>query len=93
MIPVTALDPRNAFRTCRCRPLKYALRVLSELAVIPAGLALLQWAVPLWHAGGRHLPPVASWDRPRQWAAVSVLAVLSAWGIARLRLVTGREAS
>lgn len=87
MIVIRFLDPRWVFRVRRCGPLEYGLRVLGELAAVPASLAVTQWAFPLLRLRSLLRPePFTSWTQDWRFAFVAALCALAVLDIALLRL-------
>lgn len=82
-------DPRRVFRIRRCGPLEYGLRVLAELAAVPASLAITEWAFPLFRLRSFRPQPFTSWPGDWRAAFVAALCALAVLDIALLRLRVG----
>lgn len=86
-------DPRRVFRIRRCGPLEYGLRVLAELAAVPASLAITEWVWPLFRLRSFRPQPFTSWPQDWRPAFVAALCALAVLDIALLRLAPkGRPA-
>jgi hypothetical protein len=74
------------FRIRRCGPLEYGLRVLAELAAVPASLAITEWVWPLFRLRSFRPQPLTSWPQDWRPAFVAALCALAVLDIALLRL-------